>query len=435
MSQIWRLKKGCEQRIRKGHPWVYAHELMGSIRNFRIQEVVELQDANGNFLARGYGNPKSKIVFRAMSFSSADKNPLSPESMYGKLIKSWRKRDELGFKSSFRLCFSEADELPGLIIDRFLVAKEISISKEEHQVFAVQILTAGIQKNIPDVLSLLKKVCEDAVKENLSRIEWDKTSVILRNDVKIRKLEGLEVEIPRFLKVISGYEATDSWIKVKGTEQDLLMNCDLYRGQKTGFFLDQLGNISAAINILKKDTSSIKDSFRILDLCSYVGHWSVQVGSFLQKHNISVHTTLVDASREALSRAEKNVQNINISFESHCLDVLKDLDKLPSRNYDLVIADPPAFVKSKKDIPMGKHAYMKLNSQAFRLVKPGGHVVSCSCSGLITESDLQEAVEKAMRKNELKGDLVARGESSADHPKLPGFFEGSYLKMLMHRIL
>ena len=436
MSQIWRLKKGCEQRIRKGHPWVYAHELMGSIRNFRIQEVVELQDANGNFLARGYGNPKSKIVFRAMSFSSAEKNPLSPESMYNKLIKSWRKRAELGFQSSFRLCYSEADELPGLIIDRFLVSKEGTVSTDEHQVFAVQILTAGIQKNIPDVLSLLKKVCEEAVKEGWSKIEWDKTSVILRNDVKIRKLEGLEVELPRFLKVISGYEATDSWIKIKGTEQDIFMNCDLYRGQKTGFFLDQLGNISAAINILKqKDSSFAKDSFKILDLCSYVGHWSVQVGSFLQKHNISAHTTLVDASREALLRAEKNVKNIHLEFESHCLDVLKDLDKLPSHQYDLVIADPPAFVKSKKDIPMGKHAYMKLNSHAFRLVKPGGYVVSCSCSGLITEGDLLEAIEKAMRKNEVKGNLVTRGESAADHPKLPGFFEGSYLKMLMHQVL
>ncbi len=438
MSQIWRLKKGCEQRIRKGHPWVYAHELMGPIRNFRIQEIVELQDANGNFLARGYGNPKSKIIFRAMSFSSSEKNPLSPESIYNKLMQSWRKRDELGFKSSFRLCYSEADEIPGLIIDRFLVAKEVSAPKEEHQVFAVQILTAGIQKNISDVLSLLKKVCKDAVKENLSEIEWERTSVILRNDVKIRKLEGLEVEIPRFLKIVSGYEATDSWIKVKGTEQDLFMNCDLYRGQKTGFFLDQLGNISAAINILKqdlKDPPRTKDSFKILDLCSYVGHWSVQVGSFLQKHNISAHTTLVDASREALVRAEKNVRNINLPFASHCLDVLKELDKLPSRHYDLVIADPPAFVKSKKDIPMGKHAYMKLNSQAFRLVKSGGHVVSCSCSGLITEDDLQEAVEKAMRKNEVKGSLVARGESSADHPKLAGFFEGSYLKMIMNQIL
>ena len=134
-------------------------------------------------------------------------------------------------------------------------------------------------------------------------------------------------------------------------------------------------------------------------------------------------------------RAEKNVQNIGLKFESHCLDVLKDLDKLSSQQYDLVIADPPAFVKSKKDTPTGKHAYMKLNTQAFRLVKPGGSVVSCSCSGLIAESDLLDAVQKAMKKNELQGKFVARGESSADHPKLPGFFEGSYLKMIMHQVL
>lgn len=486
---MWRLKKGYDRRIRQGHPWVYAHEIMDPIRNFRIQDVVELQDSDGNFIARGYGNPDSKIIFRAMTFSSSEKNPLAIESIQGKLVQAWKKRFDLGFDASFRLCYSESDQIPGLIIDRFLVigntnhssaglvdidrCSPVNSANADHQVFAVQVLTAGIQKNIPDVLTLLKTVNEQAISCKMTDVGWERTSVVLRNDVKVRVLEGLKVEPPRFLKIISGYEATDSWIKIKsvanqmdlGNSQDrtsenkllnsstVAMNCDLYQGQKTGFFLDQMGNITAVARVLNQQIESLrkksaeslpqieaaplgqnKDSFKILDLCSYVGHWSVQIGTFLNQKGISVHSTIVDSSKEALSRAKKNTENAKIQTDSYNLDVLKGLDVLPSDHYDLVIADPPAFVKAKKDIPTGKHAYQKLNTQAFRVVKSGGIVVSCSCSGLISENDLLEAVNKAAVKCHKKVQLVSRGGPAEDHPKLPGFAEGSYLKMLVHQV-
>ncbi|MEK6773766.1 MAG: methyltransferase domain-containing protein [Bdellovibrionota bacterium] len=440
MGQIWRMKKGSDRRIRQGHPWVFSHEIASSIKNFRGHEVVELQDFDGNFLARGYGNLASKIIFRAMSFSSAEKNPLSLASLQNKLLSAWRKRHELHFSSSFRLCFSEADEIPGLIIDRYLVEGDGEFKNQDHQVFAVQILTSGIQRNLPDVLSLLQKVCETAHAEGMSLVNWQRTSVVLRNDVGIRKLEGLDVEPPRFLKVISGYEATQSWIKIKhvGLNTDILMNCDLYQGQKTGFFLDQIGNISVVAKELENKFSSLDfksaESFRILDLCCYVGHWSVQIGTLLKNKNIPVHSTLVDVSKDALLRAQKNMEQAGLSFEIQTRDVLKGLDVLPSQGFDLVIADPPAFVKAKKDLPTGKHAYQKLNSQAFRLVKPGGYVVSCSCSGLISEDDLQSAVSKAIQKNQVAAKLIGKGGPAADHPKIPGFSEGSYLKMLLHQV-
>lgn len=432
MNQVWRVKKGYEQRIRQGHPWVFSHEIATPIKNFRGHEVVELQDHQGQFLARGYGNVKSKIVFRAMSFSASDKNPFSLESLKKKLLQAWKKRNELGFKSSFRLCFSEADGIPGLIIDRYVVKS----SSEDHQVFAVQVLTAGLQRILSDILSLLQRVCEEAQNEGMSHFPWIRTSVVLRNDVKVRKLEGLEVELPRFLKVITGYEATDSWIKVNHAvlDQNITMNSDLYQGQKTGFFLDQLGNIQAVLRELQKNPQPQKNLFTVLDLCSYVGHWSVQLGTWFQSQQIPFHSVLVDVSKEALQRAKKNMENADLSFEIQVRDVLKGLDALPEKSFDLVIADPPAFVKAKKDLPTGKHAYQKLNTQAFRLVKPGGYVVSCSCSGLITENDLIDAVEKAKKKNNVSSTLLARGGPALDHPVIPGFSEGSYLKMLFNHV-
>ncbi len=431
MMQVWQLKKGFEQKLRQGHPWVFSHEIATAIKNFRGHEVVELQDHQGNFLARGYGNLKSKIIFRAMTFSAGEKNPFSMEALQAKLLAAWKKRHELKFTASFRLCFSEGDGIPGLIIDRYLVEG----SSGDHQVFAVQILTAGLQRHLTDILTLLQRTCESAYQEKLSNILWDRTSVVLRNDVAIRKLEGLEVELPRFLKVVSGYEADQSWIKINHAvlPEMISMNCDLYQGQKTGFFLDQWSNIKSVAEKLETSLEGKKE-FKLLDLCSYVGHWSVQLGTLCKSKNICFHSTLVDVSKEALGRAKKNMEKAHLNFEIQTRDVLKGLDVLPGQSFDLVIADPPAFVKAKKDLPTGKHAYQKLNTQAFRLVKPGGHVISCSCSGLITESDLKEAIEKAKRKNSLVANLVVSGAPALDHPLIPGFSEGSYLKMLLHHV-
>lgn len=147
----------------------------------------------------------------------------------------------------------------------------------------------------------------------------------------------------------------------------------------------------------------------------------MQLGNLFQQWKIPFHSTAVDISKEALERARKNMQKAGLDFEIQNRDVLKNLDSLPSQSFDLVIADPPAFVKAKKDLPTGKHAYQKLNTQAYRLAKPGGFVVSCSCSGLITENDLLEGLWKAQKKNAISARLVAKGAPAVDHPLILGF--------------
>ena len=138
--KVCKLKKGADQRLRSRHPWVFSNELLDSPKSIKPGEPVEIQDIQGKFLARGYGNPHSLISFRALTFTSADENPLSSASLVHKLYKAWKMRSDLGFKLSFRLCFSEADEMPGIICDRYIFSK----SGRTFQVFSYQLLTSGM---------------------------------------------------------------------------------------------------------------------------------------------------------------------------------------------------------------------------------------------------------------------------------------------------
>ena len=138
--KIWKLKKGHDARLRSRHPWVFSNELLDSPKSIKAGEPVEIQDIHGKFLARGYGNPHSLISFRALTFTSADENPLSVDSLVNKLFKAWKLRFDLGFKLSFRMCFSEADELPGIICDRYIFTK----LGKTYQVFSYQLLTSGM---------------------------------------------------------------------------------------------------------------------------------------------------------------------------------------------------------------------------------------------------------------------------------------------------
>jgi 23S rRNA (cytosine1962-C5)-methyltransferase len=121
--KIWKLKKGHDFRLRSRHPWVFSNELLDSPKSVKPGEPVEIHDVQGHFLARGYGNPHSLIAFRAVSFSKQDETPMATDFLVSRLLQAWIYRQKCGFKKSFRLCFSEADQMPGLILDRYLITK------------------------------------------------------------------------------------------------------------------------------------------------------------------------------------------------------------------------------------------------------------------------------------------------------------------------
>ncbi len=434
MMTVWRLRAGADKRIRSGHPWVFSNELAASPKGLIPGTPIELQDAKGQFLARGYGNPHSLIAFRALSFNSQDQNPTSFEYLQNKILNSWRVRIAAGFRGSFRLVFGESDYIPGLVLDYYLIEQ----NGQRAQVFAAQLVTAGMNEALKEAEPFFKGLVEKAKAQGLADFSWDRSAVVLRNDVGIRKLEGLSVDEPKVIKDLPEFNLRDVGILLNAASDDGLvtMSCDLKEGQKTGFFLDQTHNIQLAMNLFKNwAKTQEKRKIRVLDLCCYVGHWSTQITRTLKSLGFEVEVSLVDVSKTALAFAKRNAEREGAEVVVHEMDVSVGLTELPSTHYDIVIADPPAFIKSKKDIPIGKHAYLKMNTHAFRMVKKNGFVASCSCSGLLEEEEFRDAIRKASLRNFSEVRSVLRGGHAADHPTLMQFPEGFYLKMYVHYII
>ena len=437
--KVWKIKKGHDFRIRTRHPWVFSNELLDSPKGILGGEEIELQDMQGHFLARGYGNPQSLISFRAMSFLSKEEFRMSVKFLTERLLQAWRYRQRLGLNKSFRLCFSEADNMPGLILDRYVFEK----NAKTYQVFSYQLLTSGMDvafKKENQWESILKSLSEEAVNGGLSNIGWDNTVVLQRNDVNIRKLEGLLVEEPKILKTVDDENLTDIQIQVQGAldpSQVILFHVNLPEGQKTGFFLDQTFNIKLLLLHLETQKHLLKNrTVRILDLCCYMGQWSAQIAAQLKAWGIASEVYLVDVSELALQMAQKNLQAYTSNIVCIKQDVLnlEEVAELKNKKFDAVISDPPAFVKNKKDIHQGLHAYTKLNTQAFKYCDSGAVIVSCTCSGLVQLEDFKESLRKAILKSGASAKCLAYGGQGWDHPHLMNFPEGYYLKMVMHQI-
>jgi 23S rRNA (cytosine1962-C5)-methyltransferase len=406
---IWRLRFGADKRVRAHHPWVYSNELAESPKGLAPGSLVELQDSGGQFIARGYGNPASLIAFRVLSRDTLVDDPFSQEFLVEKLARSASLRSSLGFTGvSHRLCYGEADYIPGLVIDRYILARD------EGQVFAVQAHTAGAES----ILSKIEFVLETLNKSLPENISWSQTAIIIRNDVGVRKLEGLNVEEPRVLKEFGN--PTSSLIKIRSASSGgpLTFSADLLFGQKTGFFLDQFSNIQLAAQRIHGQ------NLRILDLCCYVGQWSAQLARHLKDSDV----TLIDASAKALEIAKANVEREGAKVTIHKMDVMDDLGRLSPKSYDVIICDPPALIKGRKDVAPGRAGYLKLNTQAMSLLRPGGFYISCSCSALFLEEEFTAVLSKAARRNQLSMQWVGRGTPSPDHPLLTEFSEGHYLK-------
>ncbi len=442
---IWKLKSGCDRRLRKGHPWVFSNELQHSPKGVKPGALVEVQDVRGNFLARGYGNPQSLISFRALSWNEEDKNPLDIFYLCSALVASYQRRRLCGLSNSFRLCYSEVDNMPGLIIDYY------RLSGDQGQVFAIQVLTAGMSEALVRLDEFIKLFLEQVQDEFL--YDWDKTAIVKRNDVQIRSLEGLEVEAPAYIHQPFKMDLTSVLIDIDAITvgQKLELKVDLLNGQKTGFFLDQSANISCLGAHLKKTWlhKNKNEVIRIVDLCCHLGQWAAQISFLAKDLGFKVEALLVDASEEALKIAKENVEAQGAQVEVLKADILEDFKYEAGRSqfvlhastgkeikdFDIVVCDPPAFIKNKKHLPTGQHAYLKLNTFAFAMAKSAGLVVSCSCSGLLTEDDFSQILEKSLRRSLKQGYVLARGQHAADHPVRLQFPEGRYLKMWLHLVM
>ena len=442
--KIWRLKSKEEQRFKRGHPWVYSNELQDSPKGIQTGELLELHDASGNFLAFGFGNPGSLIAFRALSRNKEDVEHIkaSDAGLAAFFEKQLTRAFEFRLrwfaeKTSFRAVYGEADDLPGLVVDRFRGAKKT--------VYVIQPHSAGMDQSLEHILAALQKTHAQFSKDQDAR-------VILRRDAGSREREGLE-KLPPEVRLLSTLEVmTDAsdlnpfQFAVPGQNQkEIFLSADLIKGQKTGFFFDQLENIRLTADLLARKRAvqsgrgSSDEGVQVLDLCSYVGQWGVHLADALLNeapHKTPVSVTMVDASESALTLADQNLKNAfkeefankRLEVNRFKADVLDLMPMLKQNQYDVVIADPPALIKSRKVIPQGKQAYVQLMSEAIRRTKPGGMIVACSCSQLLSPEDFVEVLAKASRKAGRTVRWIAQGSPSVDHFQRFEFREGHYLK-------
>jgi 23S rRNA (cytosine1962-C5)-methyltransferase len=422
----WLLKKGSEKKFRSGHPWVFSNELLQSPKGVMPGELVELKDYQGGFLALGYGHPNSLISFRTLSKRQV---PAVDGTFFrDRLLKASELRRLAGLSRwSHRLCFAEGDYLPGLVIDRFRL-------EGDRQVFVLQSSTAGMDRLLAQVIEGLELMVKEECARDSEALRWDVSAVIVANDSKSRAMEGIPVEPKRVLRGLDGFDpATASLIAEPSLPglKPVTFQADLIGGQKTGFFLDQRFNIqltSRFLSSLAKDKIREGREVRILDLCCYIGQWGAHLANVVNSLGGRAAVTSVDASAKALEIAARNVEAHGGRSTIEKLDVLEGLEKFEARSFDVVICDPPAFIKKKKDLPTGTQAYFKLNRDAIRKTAGGGLYVSCSCSGLFTEEDFRSMLARVVSASGVEARWMARGAHSADHPQRPEFPQGTYLK-------
>lgn len=401
----WHLKKEASARTRM-HPWIYNSEIANSVKESGPGEIVRLEDARGHFVAFGYVNAKSQIVLRKLSVNAKEEDVGSVAFLRRKLESARRMRQEAGWGGeSHRWVFAESDGLPGLIVDYFVTPNE--------PVLVVQSSTAGMDALFPAVLQALHECMGEAPYR-----------LIDASVSSSRKLEGL---VPRERKVLVGATEglTSQKIRLRdGASGGFFVQTDFLGGQKTGFFLDQQFNATLLRSLIRNKFPA-GATVRVLDICCYVGQWSSHVAHLGREREWRVEAHLVDASEKALALAKANVEALGARAEVFCADVL---ESLPEGEFDLVICDPPAFVKKKADIERGGMAYQKLFKEAIRRSRVGGTFVASSCSGLVDAELWQSILASSLTRAGRTVRWQAEGGHGPDHPVRSEFREGRYLK-------
>ena len=388
------LKKGCESRLRSGHCWVYSNEVdtdKTPLQGMQPGQPVDIVSASGKWLGSGYVNPHSLICARLVS---RDPNhPLNGSLLVHRLKIALGLRERLYQKPYYRLAFAESDGLPGLVVDRYGDA------------VVVQITTAGMEWLKESVVAAIEKVVKPVC-------------ILLRNDAVIRESEGLV----RYTEVALG----DLPERLDVAENSAHFRVAAAEGQKTGWFFDQAFNRARIVNYVPGK--------RVLDLFSYVGAWGVQAAVAGASD-----VYCVDSSKLALDQAELNAQLNGVTdrvafVQGDVFDALRDL-RAEQEKFDVVMVDPPAFIKRRRDLKEGTLAYRRLNTAAMQLLSRDGILITSSCSYHMTTQSLLQTVQQSARHLDRSLQLLEQGYQSPDHPIHPAIPETAYLKTFYLRVL
>ena len=388
-----RLKRGEERRLASGHLWVFSNEIDSDatpLAAFAPGDFAQIRSQRGQFMGHAYVNPHALICARILS-RDPDR-PIGRELIDARLRAALTLRERLYREPYYRLVFGESDGLPGLVLDRY------------GDVLVGQVATAGMEA--------LKETVAEAARSLLSP-----TSLFWKNDSGARQLE----QLPQLAEPAFG----EAPAEITAAEAGLRFAAPLTHGQKTGWFYDQAHNRARLVRYLWPGA-------RVLDVCSYVGAWGITA----LEAGAAATATCIDSSETALDFARRNAQANGVALETIRSDAFEAMKALHERGerFDVVVLDPPAFIKRKKDIPQGQAAYRKLNQLALALIESEGLLVSCSCSYHLAPEELMTAVQTAARHTGRFVQILESGGQSPDHPVHPAIPETRYLKAFFCRV-
>ena len=388
------LNKNVGNRVEMGHPWIFANEInRGKALDAAAKpgEIVNVFTHDKKFIGKGYVNPQSQIMVRLLT---RDKDVVIDETFfYNKIKQAWAYRQKLGYTENCRLIFGEADDIPQLIIDKF------------NDYFVVQTLALGIDIWKPAIVNALVKL-------------FSPKGIYERNDVPVRELEGMEQH--------KGFLSPEFDTNIIINENGIKMNVDIANGQKTGYFLDQQDNRRAIEHIVK--------GADVLGAFCYTGSFEIAAAHYGAKSVLGL-----DISQGAIDMCNKNAALNHLEkicrFECvNAFDVLKEWSR-EGKQWDVVLLDPPSFTKNRSTIDKAVAGYKEINLRGIKLVKPGGFLVSSSCTNLVQPELFLDIIQMAAKDAKRKIRQVVFNAQSADHPIIRGQENTHYLKFLIVQVL
>lgn len=388
------LRRGEDARLRAGHLWVFANEVdvaRSPLTSFEPGEPCAILDSRDKPLGVGYVNPHSLICARLLA-RGLD-HALDASLLTHRLKVAFAMRERLHPEPFYRLLYGESDGVPGLTLDRF------------GDLVVAQATTAGIERLKPQIEAAVKKVLNPR-------------AMIWKNDAGIRAME----QLPSYADIAFGEVPAPVVVREGGLEFAL----DPIGGQKTGWFYDQRANRDAPAPF-------VKDA-RVLDVFSYLGAWGLRAAAMGAKEVVCV-----DASAPAIEAIEKNAARNGLSgrVRAERADAFEFLKALREQreHFDVVILDPPAFVKRKKDFKEGALAYRRLNELAMQVLSKDGILITCSCSYHMPRAALLQGVQQAARHLDRNVQALMSLQQASDHPVHPAIPETDYLKGFVCRVL
>lgn len=389
MNKVY-LKRKITPRVVNGHPWIFNNEVEKVEGEVAGGDTAEVFTHDNKFVGKGYINPKSQILVRLLTRSRSEE--INDDFFFQQLSQCWEYRKKLGYVENCRLVFGEADSLPQLIIDKF------------NDYFVIQTVALGIDRWKPAIVAALNKI-------------FQPKGIYERNDVPVRELEGLPQQ--------KGFLSAPFDTKIIINENGFKFHVDIENGQKTGYFLDQQDNRRAIRNIVK--------GAEVLGAFTYTGTFEIHAAGYGARSVLGL-----DISANAVEQANKNavlngVQDTCRFETANAFDVLKQWGK-DGRSYDVVMLDPPAFTKSRETIQKAITGYKEINLRGMKLVRPGGFLVTSSCTSLVNPELFLQTIDMAAKDARRKIRQVTFQTQAGDHPVIRGMDNTQYLKFLVVQV-